>query len=193
MLDAPTLPTLVAQRVKLRWLLQTDVPALFAVFSHPQAMQFWSTPAMTHEAQAKEYLEDIQRCFAAKTLFQWGIAQLKSDEIIGTCTLHQLDTRNRRAEIGFALNHTHWHQGYGTEAVGRVVQYAFNTLRLHRIEADTDPRNAASIALLTRLGFVAEGHMRERWLTHGAPQDSAIFGLLAREWRAARAAAAQNV
>lgn len=193
MLDAPTLPTLVAQRVKLRWLLQTDVPALFAVFSHPQAMQFWSTPAMTHEAQAKAYLEDIQRCFAAKTLFQWGIAQLKSDEIIGTCTLHQLDTRNRRAEIGFALNHKHWHQGYATEAVGRVVQYAFNTLRLHRIEADTDPRNAASIALLTRLGFVAEGHMRERWLTHGAPQDSAIFGLLAREWRAARAAAAQNV
>jgi [ribosomal protein S5]-alanine N-acetyltransferase len=192
MIDAPTLPTLVASRVKLRWMTQQDVPALFAVFSHAGAMRYWSTPAMTEMNQARDYLREIHHCFETKTLFQWGIAHLKTDALLGTCTLHQLDARNRRAEIGFALNPEHWHHGYATEAVGRVLQYAFNTLKLHRIEADSDPRNAASIAVLQRLGFVAEGRMRERWLTHGAPQDSAIFGLLAREWRAAHKAA-QNV
>jgi RimJ/RimL family protein N-acetyltransferase len=193
MIDAPTLPTLVAHRIKLRWLTQADVPALFAVFSHADAMRFWSTPAMTELGQASDYLQEIQRCFKTKTLFQWGIAHLKTDELLGTCTLHQLDARNRRAEIGFALNPSHWHQGYATEAVGRLLQYAFSALKLHRIEADTDPRNAASITVLQRLGFVAEGRMRERWLTHGAPQDSAIFGLLAHEWRATQQNAAQNV
>jgi [ribosomal protein S5]-alanine N-acetyltransferase len=192
MIDAPTLPTLVASRIKLRWLTPADVAALFTVFSHEEAMRYWSTPAMTELKQAQDYLDQIHHCFAAKSLFQWGIALLKTDEVIGTCTLHQLDTRNRRAEIGFALNPAHWHQGYATEAVDRVLQYAFGPLRLHRVEADTDPRNTASIAVLTRLGFVAEGRMRERWLSHGQPQDSAFFGLLASEWRAAHPRA-QNV
>jgi RimJ/RimL family protein N-acetyltransferase len=193
MIDSPTLPTLVADRVKLRWLTEADIAQLYAVFSHPGAMQFWSTPAMTQQAQAAEYLRDIHQCFAAKTLFQWGIANRKSDEVIGTCTLHQLDVRNCRAEIGFALNPVHWGNGFATEAVTRMLQYAFGPLKLHRIEADVDPRNAASIAVLSRLGFVAEGRLRERWLTQGEPQDSAIYGLLAREWRAAQKQPAHNV
>jgi [ribosomal protein S5]-alanine N-acetyltransferase len=184
MIDAPTLPTLVASRVKLRWLTDADVPALYAVFSHEEAMRYWSTPAMTELKQAQDYLDPIQAGFAEKNLFQWGIALLKTDEIIGTCTLHQLDARNRRAEIGFALNPAYWGQGYASEAVGRALQFAFGPLRLHRIEADTDPRNTASIAVLKRLGFAQEGHLRERWLTHGQAQDSALFGLLASDWRA---------
>jgi RimJ/RimL family protein N-acetyltransferase len=51
------------------------------------------------------------------------------------------------------------------------------------VEADIDPDNGPSVALVERLGFVREGHLRERWWPYGQPLDSLIYGLLAREWR----------
>jgi len=60
-------------------------------------------------------------------------------------------------------------------------------MQLHRLEADIDPRNAASAKTLERLGFRREGLMRERWIVEGVVSDSAVYGLLASEWRTARA------
>jgi ribosomal-protein-alanine N-acetyltransferase len=59
---------------------------------------------------------------------------------------------------------------------------------LRRLEADTDPRNAPSIRALERLGFVREGLLRERWVVAGEVSDSALLGLLRRDWDARRGA-----
>ena len=58
--------------------------------------------------------------------------------------------------------------------------------RRRGLGTDTDPRNTASIRLLERLGFQQEGHFRERWVVDGEVSDSAMFGLLRREWAARR-------
>jgi len=63
-----------------------------------------------------------------------------------------------------------------------VLRHAFDALDYLRIEADVDPRNTASCRLLETLGFRQEGLMRERWHVQGEIQDSAIYGLLAREF-----------
>ena len=60
-----------------------------------------------------------------------------------------------------------------------MLNYAFETLEFHRIEADVDPRNAASIRTLERLGFQREGYLRERWQVNGEIQDSLLYGLAA--------------
>jgi RimJ/RimL family protein N-acetyltransferase len=64
-----------------------------------------------------------------------------------------------------------------------LLAYAFDELDLRRIEADVDPRNAASIRTLERLGFRREGYLRERWRVNGEVQDALFYGLLRREWR----------
>ena len=69
-----------------------------------------------------------------------------------------------------------------------LLRFAFEQMRLHRIEADVDPDNRPSIRLLERLGFRLEGRMRERWLVQGTAQDSLMMALLAAEWRAGGAA-----
>lgn len=56
--------------------------------------------------------------------------------------------------------------------------------RLNRIEADIDPRNLGSAASLECLGFVREGHLRERWVVDGEVSDSWLHGLLRRDWKA---------
>jgi RimJ/RimL family protein N-acetyltransferase len=72
------------------------------------------------------------------------------------------------------------------EALVAVVDYAFGPLGLRRLEADTDPRNLASQRALERLGFTREGLLRERWQVGDEISDTALFGLLAREWVAGR-------
>jgi [ribosomal protein S5]-alanine N-acetyltransferase len=186
MIDAPRLPTLEADRLRLRWLTAGDIDALFAVFRDPEVTRYWSTPPMTVRATAEALLTEIHDCFAKKDLFQWGIARREDDIVIGTCTLAHVSKTHRRAEIGFALARAHWGAGLANEALHRLLEFAFGELHLHRIEADVDPRNARSIAALERLGFRREGHLRERWHVGDEICDGLFYGLLAREWHEAR-------
>ena len=104
--------------------------------------------------------------------------------MIGTSTLYAIDRKNGRAEIGFILRASCHGRGYAREAVAAVIDHAFRSLGLRRIEADVDPRNETSIRLLEGLGFVREGVLRERWCVDGEITDTLLLGLLRREWSA---------
>jgi RimJ/RimL family protein N-acetyltransferase len=180
------LPTLAAGRVTLRWLTPADVPALFEIFSDPEVMRYWSCGPYADEGQARALLSSIESCFRAKSLFQWGVARAPEDRIVGTCTLSEVDASNLRAQVGYALAKAHWGQGLMGQALERLLAFAFDDLRLRRLEADVDPENRASIRVLERLGFQKEGFLRERWFVGGKVQDSLFYGLLRREWDARR-------
>jgi RimJ/RimL family protein N-acetyltransferase len=185
MINSETLPTINAERVALRWLDGGDVSDLFAIFSDPEVMRYWSSPPLEDIGEASKLLAHIQDGFRRRVLFQWGVARRADDRVIGTCTLFHPDLDNRRAELGYALAREHWGRGLMQEALRALLGYAFGDLRLHRLEADVDPRNASSIRMLERLGFRQEGYLRERWLVGGGVQDSLFYGLLASEWQAA--------
>ena len=80
------------------------------------------------------------------------------------------------------LARPYWGQGYMHEAMRAMVDFAFHEMQLHRLEADVDPRNTASVKTLERLGFQKEGVLRERWIVGDEVSDSALYGLLASEW-----------
>jgi RimJ/RimL family protein N-acetyltransferase len=182
------LPTLDAGRVRLRWLTEADVPALFAVFGDPEVTRYWGVATLPDLAAAGALLAKIHAHFRAGTLFQWGVEA--GGEVVGTCTLAALDPANRRAELGFALGRPHQGRGYMASALPAVLGFAFGRLGLHRVHADTDPRNAPSIRALERLGFRREGVLREHYLVQGEPQDAVVYGLLRSEWaRGAEASA----
>ncbi|MCW5633588.1 MAG: GNAT family N-acetyltransferase [Rubrivivax sp.] len=103
--------------------------------------------------------------------------------IVGTVSLFAFDAGNQRAEIGYILGPHAWGRGLMHEALQALVGYAFGALGLRRLEADIDPRNERSGLSLERLGFRREGLLRERWCVAGEVSDSALYGLLAREWR----------
>ena len=71
------------------------------------------------------------------------------------------------------------------EALRALLDFGFGELDLNRIEADIDPRNGASARTLERLGFTKEGYLRERWIVGDEVSDTALYGLLRREWRSA--------
>jgi RimJ/RimL family protein N-acetyltransferase len=185
MIEGDALPVIDAPRVRLRPLILSDIDALFAVFSDPPMMRFWSSPAMKAREEAEALLRRIHSGFADGTLFQWGIERKDDEQVLGTCTLLHVDAANRRAEVGYGIASRYWRQGYMTEALSALIGYAFGTLRLRRLEADVDPRNDRSLRLLGKLGFRREGLLRERWNVGQEIQDTVFLGLLAKDWAGA--------
>ena len=177
-----SLPTLESPRLRLRQLQVADIEDLFAIYSDEQTMRYWSHAPFKEKAEAEAYLRNINAGRINGTHLQWGIALRDGDKIIGTTTLFSLNPKHRRAEIGYALVSKVWRSGYGREALTTVLVHAFDSLGYTRIEADIDPRNVASCRLVETLGFRLEGRLRERWHVEGEIQDSAIYGLLAREF-----------
>lgn len=184
--DALALPTLTTPRLRLRAMSPADAPALYAIFSDLEVVRYWSAPPLADLAAAVQLQAEIDALFQARTLLQWGIVRADEDRVLGTCTLAEIDLDHQRAAIGFALGRSSWGQGFAREAVQALVDFGFQTLGLHRLGADADPRNHRSIAVLEGLGFVREGYQRESYLVGDERQDAVMFGLLRREWQERR-------
>lgn len=149
----PGFPELATRRLRLRAARDDDTAALFALFSDPRVMRHWPRPAMIHASEAAGLVvEDAER-FDDREMIGWVVARRRDDRAIGTCSLHGFD--GRRALVGYALHPDHQGRGLAGEAVARVLGFAFGALGLDRVEAEVEAGNAASAALLSRLGFAA--------------------------------------
>lgn len=178
------LPVLMTERLVLRGLEDRDAPAVRQIFGDPEVVRYWSAPPLSDDAAALELVREIRELFRQRLLFQWGVALRDGDRLVGTVTLWHWDVAHRRAELGFALGREFWGKGMMFEALERLLALAIGELGMHRLEADTDPRNQRSLALLERLGFRREGYLRERFHVAGEIQDSVVLGLLGSEWTA---------
>lgn len=178
----PELPTLEGAHVRLRAVRDEDIDGLFALFSDPRVMRWWSRPPMAGREEAVSYAAEMRNGFRRRDVLPWVMADLATDACIGTTTLYSLNAKHLKAEIGYALQPAHWGRGRARDAVSTALSYAFGPLGFNRIGADIAPGNDASTGLLTRLGFRAEGHLRQSFCTQRELQDSLIYGLLAEEW-----------
>ncbi|KAF1016294.1 MAG: Spermidine N(1)-acetyltransferase [Stenotrophomonas maltophilia] len=174
----PGLP-LHSARLVLSPIRRDDAAALFALQSDPAMTHWWHHPAWTRAAQAKAQIDDDLAAFTTGTQLKLAVRDARDGPLLGICVVFAIDRQAARAEIGYLLSPGVQGRGYMHEALACVQDYLFGTLRLHRLEAEIDPRNAASAHVLERLGYQHEGVLRQRWHLHGAWADSAIYGLLA--------------
>ena len=174
------------KRLRLRPLVRSDADALLAIHADPQVMRYTTIRPWTSLEQAHALIErDVQDMPAGKHLCL-GIVPAGEDQVAGTCTLFGIYRASQRAEIGFVLGRSAWGNGYMKEALSALLDFGFASMNLNRVEADTDPRNLAAAKTLERLGFVKEGHLRERWIVDGEKSDAALYGLLRSEWKISR-------
>lgn len=174
---------ILTDRLVLRFLTGANVPALYDMFSHPEVTRYWSRPRWTELSQAEQMLVDAQEGYRTGSGLLLGVKRRHDHALVGMCSLFHFHIPSRRAEVGYALGRPYWGSGYITEALQALLDYAFQTLDLNRLEADIDPRNLASARTLERLGFQKEGHLRERWIVNGEVSDTWMYGLLRREWQ----------
>jgi len=175
--------TFSTDRLLLRPLEKGDRDAVLEIYSDAETMLYWSSEPISTFGQADEIIENEIKWGAEGNCWNRGIALVESNLLIGKICLFQISEQNRRAEIGYLLNRQHWGKGYMSEAMEFLLAFAFDEMDLHRIEADTDPDNLPSLALLDRFGFVREGYFPDRWFVHGKWHDSVMLGLLEDTYR----------
>ena len=98
--------------------------------------------------------------------------------MIGSVSFHRIEKEHYRAEIGYMLHPQYWKKGIMNEALEKVIDYGFNELGLHSIEAHINPSNSASSNILLRNGFVKEAHFKENFYFNGSFRDTIIYSKL---------------
>ncbi|HWH82013.1 MAG TPA: GNAT family N-acetyltransferase [Burkholderiaceae bacterium] len=188
----PTPPPIETERLRVRLVEEADLPGLFAVNGDPEVTQYLPYETWRSPADGQAWFERMAGIQVTGNAHQFVVVRKDSGEVIGSCLLFRFDQRSARAELGYVLGRAHWGHGLMREALVALLGCAFGALALRRIEAEIDPRNAASLRLIERLGFAREGLLRQRWVAKGEARDVVIHGLLADEWRSRRAAAASD-
>jgi ribosomal-protein-alanine N-acetyltransferase len=112
-----------------------------------------------------------------------AVDRISDGAFIGWCSLNRWNPDHRSASLGYCFEDAAWGHGDATEAARVLLQWAFDTLDLNRVQAETDTRNLAAARVLEKLGFVREGTLREDCVVNGEVSNSGIYGLIRLEWR----------
>ena len=166
-------------RLRIRPLTAEDAAALHPTYADAELMTYWSGAP---HASIDETRAELSR--EAPEWRRWAITLRDGDgAAIGTLGAGEKRQGNV-TEIGYLLARAHWGAGLAHDAVSALIDRIFAEGQ-RKVFADTDPDNAASRALLERLGFTLEGRLRAEWETHIGVRDTTLYGLLAAEWRTA--------
>ena len=179
----PTFPVLRTQRLLLREISQADTAALFAIHSDAYTMRWYGVDPVATIPDAMRLCELFNAWFVAGTGFRWGLERLEDGRLIGTCGLFRWNKSWHNCVTGYELGREYHGRGYMREALASVFDYGFDVMRLHRVQAETHPDNAASIGLAMRLGFRFEGTHREQAFWGGRFHDLNCYSLLESDWR----------
>jgi [ribosomal protein S5]-alanine N-acetyltransferase len=181
-MSLPT-PTLNTPRLRLRPFAETDTDAIFALQSSSRILRYWDAPPWTMRAQAERFITVCSQMEEEGTGARLAIELVADNVFIGWCSLSKWNPAYRSVKMGYCFDDATWGQGFATEAASAVLQWAFDTLDLNRVQAETDTRNTASSRVLEKLWFVREGRLREDCIVDGEVSDSWVYGLLRREWK----------
>jgi RimJ/RimL family protein N-acetyltransferase len=180
------LPMLRGPTCVVREIEEADVHDLHAMLADPEVRRYASTPPLTPEGFSRfvEWSRQQQQagrfvCFAIESSLRAGAA--------GIIQLRALEPSFGTAEWGFAIGRPHWGTGLFSAAASLVLDFAFDTIGVHRLEARSVMDNSQAIRALRRLGSVLEGTLRRSFLLGGHYHDDALFALLADDWQRRRA------
>lgn len=179
-------------RLILREPGERDIDNIVENLNNPQVSRFLC--GVPYPYTKKDALEDIERISnewkkSGEQNDYFFIIELKGKNKVigglGLCTIDNCSAREGTRTISYHLGENYWGKGYGSEALGSLLNFSFDELGLRRVEASVVSSHEASIKLLRKHGFLLEGTRREGFLcrANGKIHDECIYGLLKEEWK----------
>ena len=172
-----TCPTLETERLLLRQLAAPDAQDYFLFMSDEETIRYYDPAPMTQFEQAEQSIERPRRRFAEQEALRWGITLKGENRVIGNGG-YAWEAENHLAVLSYILSKPYWNQGIMTEALTAMIQFGFEHLHVHRMEAIVASPNLASVRLLEKLGFQEEGRLRDRQYVNHQFVDERIFALI---------------
>lgn len=175
-------PVLETQRLLLTEMTEAEIDINGQLRNDLDAMRFLDRPRAATPEQRRALFDQVKEMEARGEGLLWCIYLKENQQFIGTIGFFRTNHGSNYSEIGYMLFPAYWQKGFMTEAATRILQFAFDSLRFHRIEANINPGNEASRALLLKLGFRKEAYFVENYFFNNQYLDSEMYGILDREW-----------
>jgi RimJ/RimL family protein N-acetyltransferase len=183
------LPVLTGRQVILRELRASDAASLFAMLSTEEVARFISPPPANVE-DFERFISWTLRQRAAGSYMCFAVTVEGFDAAVGIFQIRELEPGFATAEWGFALASAFWGTGVFQEGATLVLDFVFNTLGVHRLEARAAVKNGRGNGALLKLGAVPEGLLRKSFLRNGQFLDQVLYSILGEDWSFTGAGAA---
>lgn len=183
------MPHIYGDRVRLRAAEKEDISAFLGWINDEEVTEnlFFATPMSRFEEE--QWYDAMMKNPASEHVLVIEIKDANGSQSyrpIGTCQFHNLDWRNRSAEVGIMIGEKPvWDQGYGTETMGLLLKHGFEVLNLHRIWLQVIAKNKRGIRAYEKAGFTYEGSYRQAHYQHGKYFDVHLMSVLRDEWQQA--------
>ena len=177
------LPVLVGRNVVLREMQTSDAPSLCALLTAEEVARFISPPPSSVEG-FERFILWAKRQRAVGSYVCFAVTLAESDTAIGIFQIHSAEPAFGAAEWGFALGSPFWGTGLFQEGAELVMEFAFETIGVHRLEARAAIRNSRGNGALRKIGAKQEGILRKSFLRNGEYLDQALWTVLDEDWRA---------
>jgi [ribosomal protein S5]-alanine N-acetyltransferase len=179
-----SLPVLVGQQVVLRELRVSDAASLCALLTTEEVARFISPPPTTVEG-FERFIFWALRQRAAGSYVCFAVT-VQGDTAVGIFQLREMERGFGTAEWGFAIGSPFWGTGVFQDSAELVLEFAFGTLGVHRLEARAAVLNSRGNGALRKIGAVKEGVLRQSLERNGQFLDQALYAVLDTDWRDSR-------
>ena len=169
---------LESERLLLRQITPDDVNEIFALRSNPETMKYIPRPLATTKDDAMGHIKMIQDKIVSNEGINWAITEKGNPKMIGIIGHYRIRWEHFRSEIGYMLLPEHQGKGIITEAIQLLVDYGFNEMKMHSLEAIIVPENTASARVLEKNNFVKEAHFKENEFYDGKFLDAVVYSIL---------------
>jgi len=185
------LPVLTGSMVTLRELRPSDAASLCALLTTEEVSRFISPPPTTVEG-FERFIAWTLRQRRAGSYVCFAVTLDSTDTAIGIFQLRELEPGFGTAEWGFAIGSAYWGTGVFQDGADLMINFAFETVGVHRLEARAAVKNGRGNGALQKVGAVQEGLLRKSFLKNGEYLDQALWTILNDEWKPRASYAAVN-
>ncbi|MEW4282458.1 GNAT family N-acetyltransferase [Priestia koreensis] len=176
-------PMIETKRLILRKIEMNDARRMFDyIFSDRRVMDNLIKGPHKAISETIDRLTEITNHYVSENFCYWGIEIKESGELIGTIDLYNIDESTENCEVGYNIGFNWWNQGYGSEALHAIVEFAFRFMNIHKISATHNIDNPASGRIMLKVGMKREGIIRHMIRKNNQYKDCGIYGILQQEY-----------
>ena len=179
------LPTLRGEQVVLREMRASDAAPLFALLTTEEVSRFISPPPSTVEG-FERFIAWTLRQRAAGSYVCFAVTLRGFDTAIGIFQIRETEPGFGTAEWGFAIGSAFWGTGVFQDGAELALDFAFDTIGVHRLEARAAVPNGRGNGALQKIGAVQECLLRKSFLRNGQYLDQVLYAIIDVDWRESR-------
>lgn len=171
------------ERLILRPITMDDVEPAFRNWeSDDRVTEFLRWPTARDIPQVERVTQEWVNGYADPTFYQWVIVPKDLNEPIGTISVVDQDERTDKVHIGYCIGSRWWRMGYTSEAFAAIIPFFFEQVKVQRIEAQHDPNNPGSGAVMRKCGLQYEGTLRKADWSNKGIVDACMYAILAEDY-----------